>query len=162
MNRSTIALAVAILALITAAVIASVVGSRNQRPDSSTRAVAEVATTTTSTTMQLHNIRGTIELDLWRTLPDGSCQGDGGFDDIHAGANVTIEDENGRLVGAGAVSTGRIVNGGSCQLEFSTVGFVEEALFYTVYVGDRGGPTWSRRTLQFQSWEVALTLMANG
>lgn len=116
-----------------------------------------------------------------------ACRGGGGYDDQRAGAQVTVRNEAGDVIGIGRLSTGeygalrvdtgepisslgmwRTSNGtktddgdwayrGLCVFTF-TVELTEDSDFYEVQVADRNPLTHTRAELEAAGWEVALTL----
>ncbi len=91
------------------------------------------------------------------------CWGIGGYDDMAAGTQVTVRNENDALIAKGALSEGAISPRGptgtlpDCDFAF-TVRDVPNAAFYTIEVSHRGELTYSREEMEALDWEVAFTL----
>jgi hypothetical protein len=83
------------------------------------------------------------------------CTGEGGYSNIQGGANVTILDGSGTIIGVSTLDAGQ-GSSQACAFDFSAE--VKDADFYTVEVGGRGRPTYSRENLEAQDWVVILSL----
>ena len=109
-----------------------------------------------------HTVTGTLALSdsaSFSGLSTGdSCYGEGGYDDMHSGAQVVVEDETGKTLGTGELGTGTY-DGSSCDFAFSVAG-VSKASFYRVSAGNssRTGPQYSFADLSNRNWQVSLTL----
>ena len=97
---------------------------------------------------------GTISLWSGGTGPNDACRGTSGYSDINRGAEVTVFDADGTLVGAGNLETGtRDSPGGSCVFPF-TVDVDGGGDLFQVEVSDRGRLTFQRDELT----DIALEL----
>ena len=92
------------------------------------------------------------------------CAGEGGYDDIRPGAEVTVRDRTGAIIATSRLDWGvveRIIEGDPdrfyCRLPFS-VPDVPEADFYSIEVSRRGELTFSRDELEALDWQVAFEL----
>jgi hypothetical protein len=74
-------------------------------------------------------------------VPSGAtsedCTGYSGFEDITAGAGVTVYDSAGKVVASGALGTGK-PKGGACVFPVRVPDVPEGSKFYRVEVGHRG------------------------
>jgi hypothetical protein len=133
--------------------------------------------TTTTTPPEGHRIKGTLTLngtldedfiDLDAdpfdessndgSYPEGhSCGGTGGYDDIQAGLQVTVKNENGTVIGAGEFGSGTITMDGPCEFHFA-VPNVPKAAFYQIEAGRRGTLRYSFAQMQGNNWMVNFTL----
>lgn len=109
------------------------------------------------------------------------CRGTGGYDDFGPGMDVTVKNEDGKTIGNGSTRNAapevlaerlalgenfddraeaeEFVDSGSgaiCVVLFEAP--VEDAKFYEIEVGRRGGITHSKADLEDQQWYVSLTL----
>lgn len=87
---------------------------------------------------------------------DQPCAGSGGYSDIRDGAQVTVTDETGKLLGVGSLNEGVGVSG-SCLLTFDTIE-VPKAKFYSVEVSHRGKITDSFAEAKSQEFSFLVTL----
>ena len=129
---------------------------------------SEPTPTATPTAPPTRALNGTMTLDNG-FIPSGSdanakvgrnCRGEGGYDDIQEGTQVTVRDETDAIIGTGRLSQGKLTASGffgKCRFEF-TIRDVPEAGFYTIEVSRRGGLTYSAEELDGLSWMVAFTL----
>jgi hypothetical protein len=85
-------------------------------------------------------------------LPDGSCYGIGGYDDISSGLQVKVSNESGTVIATGALGQGEVIEGG-CRFYFS-VSDVPVAKFYRVEVGSRGELGYSYEQMKTAVWNV--------
>lgn len=73
---------------------------------------------------------------------EGPCTGDGGYDDLHAGATVTVTDADGSVVALGSLGSGRLQSDGSafppCVFPFTVSDVPAGFGFYGVEVSHRG------------------------
>jgi hypothetical protein len=101
-----------------------------------------------------HVVAGTLTF----TEPNPpSCDGQGGYADIRAGADLLVVDGGGATIGKGTLSQGTGIRGGGCVFSFLAEG-VPEAPFYSVRIGDRDGPTWTLEEMEALGWSVSLTI----
>lgn len=107
---------------------------------------------------QGHTIHGTMALHEDVGLGQGSCTGQGGYDDIHDGTAVVIKDESSKVLATGSLGSGTI-DSGVCLFHF-TVSGVPDANFYEVEVSHRGNVTYSKADIEKADWEVDLELGA--
>lgn len=87
-----------------------------------------------------------------------------GYTDIKVGTQIVVKDETGGILGTGSAIGGEVRGGGTydserdaCVWTFTVAG-LEDAEFYTVEAGRRGGPTYSRTDLETMDWTVALEI----
>lgn len=130
-----------------------------------------------------HEMKGLMQLFSAGNV-DGDiehCKGTGGYDDIDEGADVTIKDQDGKIVGTGRLRNGtkdevleRLVASGEkeegltdilddsdgivCVLLFEAD--VADADIYSIQVGNdtRGAITMSTKDLEESDWIVEVTL----
>jgi hypothetical protein len=93
-------------------------------------------------------LRGTMTLTSPTPLDSDhqACAGSGGFDDIVKGAAVTVYDDAGKVVGAGALGAGRYASEDStapCVFPVVVPGVPDGSRFYRVEVSHRGQVTVS-------------------
>ena len=125
-------------------------------------AAAVVALASSGSLTPHHTISGTFELlDTDQTFPSitvvgASCHGTGGYADIDAGAEVTLKDGDGKILGSTELSdgTGSVT---SCTFTFS-IADVPEVGFYSVEISHRGAITNSLAQMQANGWMFGLTL----
>jgi hypothetical protein len=137
------------------------------------------------------SIEGTIQLNsdedgVSRVSLEGDCEGDGGYSDLTAGAQVTVKDESGKVIGTGnlrpgtassidpsgdktaeslgttlavlrTVSAGLGIQSRACEFEF-TIEDVPRVDFYNLSIGRRDGPTYTFEEMERNGWEVALSI----
>jgi hypothetical protein len=89
--------------------------------------------------------------------PGESCSGLDGFDDITAGAEVSVKDETGKVVAVGNLGAGSRESIVICSFSF-TVNNVPVAKFYTVEITHRGGITYSYADLVSKGWHITVSL----
>lgn len=109
-----------------------------------------------------HTIAGTFDLLATdQTFPSiemvgSGCDGTGGYGDIAPGAQVTLKDGDGKILGSTSLSTGS-GSTSSCTFKFS-IANVPEVPFYSVEIGRRGAVTDSLAEMQATGWVFGLTL----
>ena len=94
------------------------------------------------------------------TVEDGTCSTSNGYDDVNAGASVTVYNAEGTIVATGTLGTGtghRETEAGGyyvgvCEFPFSIE--VPDSPFYQVEVSHRGRSTVERSGMH----DVSLTL----
>lgn len=75
----------------------------------------------------------------------------GGFDDMHAGAQVTVTDGNSNVIATSEITSGTLdVHG--CHFTYGVD--VPDADFYRITVSHRGELTYSRTDLESRGWQV--------
>lgn len=80
-----------------------------------------------------------------------TCAGDGGYDDIRAGAQVVVTDADGGTVALGELSQGRMdgsVPDATCQWRFTVADVPAGAGFYGVEVTHRGALQYTEQELR--------------
>jgi len=107
-------------------------------------------------------ISGTLTLRQMALRNTGPCSGDGGYDDIAAGAGVVVRNQAGSVI---ATST---LEGGHSELTSAGVGYychfdfhvinVPSAPFYSIEISHRGAITHSRAELAAEGWHLDITL----
>jgi hypothetical protein len=121
---------------------------------------------TTPTVPSVHTVTGSLVLsgDGAVNITFPTCAGAGGYDDIHSGASLTVLNEASTIIGTTSLAAGTWANRtdklaglAGCWFDF-TIPSVPEATFYTVKIGSRAGPSWSRADMETQSWKISLTL----
>jgi hypothetical protein len=117
--------------------------------------------------LQKHTISGTLALNYAGGLAfdDHDCVGVEGYDDISAGAAVTVTNQSGTIVGTGSLSSGtgsQPIDSGYdddnaiCTFRFTVA--VPKATFYKIAVSHRDGVTFSYDKLASSDWTAALSL----
>lgn len=112
------------------------------------------ATTTPTPTPDIITITGEIAISQYDSSVTGSnvldategqsCTGDGGYDDIRAGAQVVVTSD-GETVAVGELAGGRIRRAGAdCWFGFSVEDVPGDRGFYSVEVAGRGELTYPR------------------
>jgi hypothetical protein len=105
-----------------------------------------------------HTLEGKLSLfDTKFGTSIGSCTGEGGYDDIRAGAAVIVKDESGKVLATGSLGSGKITDPATCEFSFSLAD-VPDAKFYQIEVSHRGALTYSRDDLDKRGWKVEFTL----
>lgn len=104
------------------------------------------------------NVTGQLEMaDTSGTLPGALCAPSGaGYSDIHPGAQITVTDEAGRVLGLGQLEPGRAVPGGACVLPFTVRDVPADRPFYGVEIVHRGIVRYPAATVA--SGKVRVTL----
>jgi hypothetical protein len=80
--------------------------------------------------------------------PGGSCRGDGGYSDIHAGTQVTIADAAGSVVGTGRLGTGTASSSTTCEFTFTVADVPAGEDFYRLTISRRGTMTYTAEELE--------------
>jgi hypothetical protein len=84
------------------------------------------------------------------------CRGTGAYDDIKAGAEVTVKDESGKIIGTSQLTDQPIrVPEDKCVLDFKVTS-LPVADSYSIAVGRRGAITYSHADMQKAKWVVDL------
>jgi hypothetical protein len=105
-----------------------------------------------------HDIKGTFALtDSGKFTTGQICQGSGGYDDIQAGAQITVKDGSGKTLATGELVSGVADDADTCTFPFVVTG-VPGADFYAISVSHRGEITFSRSQMTSNGWSVGLTL----
>lgn len=81
------------------------------------------------------------------------CWGVGGYGDIQEGAEVTIRDGSGELIGSGNLDAGSTVGDGTCTFLWF-IDDVSEVDFYEIEVSSRGALTYSKAEMEEANWIV--------
>jgi hypothetical protein len=110
------------------------------------------------TTVASHALQGTLTLNAGDSRT-ATCEGTGGYSDIHPGTQVTVKDEAGVIVGSGTLgaASSPADTRYPCEYPFS-ISEVGPAKFYSVEVGKRGALTYSAADMDKMGWKVSLTL----
>ncbi len=89
-----------------------------------------------------------------------SCAGTGGYDDMTAGAPVTVKNEAGSVIGTGSLGQGvSDPNYPTVACDFSfTISDLADAKFYSVEVSHRGAINYSKADLDKAGWKISLSL----
>ena len=109
-----------------------------------------------------HTVSGTFGLlDSDASFPSittsgSGCQGTGGYADISPGAQVTLKDGDGKILGTTQLSTGSGTTT-ACLFTFA-IPNVPEVAFYSVEISHRGQVTNSLADLKSSGWTFSLTL----
>lgn len=99
-------------------------------------------------------VYGSLEMSIADTTYDSTgrtCAGDGGYDDIRAGAQVVVTDADGGTVALGELSQGRMDGSApyaTCQWRFTVADVPAGAGFYGVEVTHRGEMTFTEQELR--------------
>ena len=110
-------------------------------------------------------ISGTLLLEQRNYEEAGGCLsgGFGGYDDIHVGAEVIVENDAGKIIGTSELSSVEPVvlditvsRAEWCRFSFTVT--ASDAAFYQIKIGHRSGATYSRTDLAEKGWRVDLTL----
>lgn len=157
--------------LIAGAVIAFV--ATRDGADTAPAASPTPKTQSLSGSMTLFSDTGGVVVNGFPSNPDQAlgrqCWGSSGYDDIDAGADVTVTDESGTVIAVGALGPGEVVSfrAGNfltdfedavrCEFEFM-INDVPDAKFYGVEVSDRGELRYSRDELEANAWVIGLQL----
>ncbi len=118
-----------------------------------------------------------LDLDGNVSGTTGNCYGSGGYDDFGAGMDISIKNQDGKLIGSGSTLSyedllveypeyGKTVVGDSDLDDEAVIGCAvaalvpvsEEADFYEVSVGRRGTNSTSRKEMEKNDWRVQLSL----
>lgn len=118
------------------------------------------AAATASPTFTPPTIDGTLALKSSATgvTPDGACFGTGGYSDIVSGAQVTLTNESGTILGTAVLKPGTLKSVNECDLAFSFGPIPATAKFYSAQVANRGKITDSSSELRGVDWHFSLTL----
>lgn len=116
-----------------------------------------------------HTITGSVELgsngsgnsfdDNYSVIKVGGyeyCVGQDGFADLELDAQVVIMDGAGSTIAKGATGRGKPLSS-SCEFPF-TVRNVPDSDFYSITIGRREGPTYSREEMEQMNWNIALSI----
>ena len=92
----------------------------------------------------------------------GGCVGTGEYADIRIGMPITVEDDEGVLIGQAWLDPGEVTTHGprsspACSFAF-TVDNLAPATNYRIAPGDRDAVDVSLKQLQAAGWEIALTI----
>ncbi len=102
-----------------------------------------------------HQLRGTLLLFDSDTV-ENDCVGTGGYNDISAGAAVTVRNGSGDTLATGQLGNGEAIQGVGCTYKFVTE--VPDSEFYRVEVTHRGELEYSKAEMEQQDWKVEATL----
>ena len=96
-----------------------------------------------------------------RPVDGATCYGTGGYDDMSAGTQVIVSDQDGTTIGTSQLSGGEIVDAATnvvptCEWTFEVP--VEEAKFYDIEVSHRGSLQFSHEDMEEKDWKVSFTL----
>jgi hypothetical protein len=126
--------AVVLLVLLAAGGIAAVMLLRHRSAAPVVVSTAPAIVTVVGT-LTLADAGGVLNLD------DVRCSGMGGYSDIAEGAQVTVTDEGGTVLGVSQLSAGTLIGGGmtrSCDFAFTVNNVPAGHQFYGVSVSHRG------------------------
>jgi hypothetical protein len=115
----------------------------------------------TTTDPQLHAITGSFVLigtngEDFDSASEAGCWGTDGYQDIEDGAQVTVTNEAGTVIGNSALKDSEVISEG-CRFYFQVLN-VPRAKFYGIEVVRRGKVNFSHEELEAKSWNVELTL----
>jgi hypothetical protein len=113
-----------------------------------------------TSTAPAHTMMGTFTLGPSSSFIGGTdfCRGTGAYDDIKAGAEVTVKNESGKIIGTSQLTDQPIrVPEDKCVLNFQVTS-LPVADSYSIAVGRRGEMTYSYADMQKANWMVALTV----
>ncbi len=91
----------------------------------------------------------------------GACTGTGDYTNVRIGMPITVEAENGRLVGQGWLAAGQVTTDGeepACSFVFTVPGLAE-ATGYRINASDLESIDVTPEELQAEGWEVTLTIV---
>jgi putative hemolysin len=103
-------------------------------------------------TVTLADSDGVLNLD------DVHCEGMGGYDDMRAGAQVTVTDEHGTVIGDSTLPTGQMQGSGvtrQCVFTFTVDDLPKGRSFYGLTISHRG-------TTQVREWELGSVNLSLG
>lgn len=113
-----------------------------------------------------HDLRGSVTASDGITWKDQPVKGDECTSDsaaVEPGSSVTVEDEDGSIIGTGRVSPGRFLKSGDysssapCEFAF-TVTDLPDVEFYAVAIsGVAGEQTYSKADLEARNWRLELS-----
>jgi hypothetical protein len=98
-----------------------------------------------------HTLTGNITV-----IDTGDCTLSEGYDDIEAGLDVVVENDEGKTIGVGDLQEGEEKEYG-CDFAFEVVN-VEDSPIYSVSVGNRGTTRYDAEDMEDSGWTVDLTL----
>jgi hypothetical protein len=125
-----------------------------------------------SVTSGAHTITGKlVVIPYWNStvavnFPEGTtCSGNdntqsGGFDDIDAGAQITVKDNAGKIIAISSLGEGKVVKARSdnrCEFPIK-IENVPPSDFYSIEVGHRGSLTFSAQAMEKKGWTVQFEL----
>lgn len=103
-------------------------------------------------------VTGTFVLTDYETMQAG-CVGQGGYDDIAPGATVILTNQDGKILGSGALDGGTRHPGlGTCAYHFKISDVPKNEDQYAVEVTHRGKVVDSRAELARNNWNFELTM----
>jgi len=111
----------------------------------------------------LYRIAGTFELRgeanpdrlTFMATPFG-CITTGGYADIQVGAQITVTNQTGTIIGIGELEPIMLPNDERCVFTFTID--VPDAAFYALTMGRRGDQTYSKQDLEGAGWHVDLVI----
>jgi len=110
----------------------------------------------------LFRIAGTLEIlaaaddrPSFLSIPLGGCVTTGGYEDIKVGAQITVRDQTGTILGIGELEP---IYTDMFKCEFAFTIDVPDATFYTIEMGRRGELTYSKQDLEQADWHVDSTI----
>jgi hypothetical protein len=94
----------------------------------------------------------------WDTI-GGPCHGTGGYSDVVGGAQISVLNASGTIIGLGKLADGIGESTGfsPCILDFTVSGLPHTSI-YQLRVNQRGAPSYSFADLQRARWTIAMTL----
>jgi hypothetical protein len=112
-----------------------------------------------------HTLNGTLTLQDTSsvTVGEGKYEGvciaavDSGYTDIDDGAQVTVTNSKGKIIGASSLHAKGPTSDGECVWKFAVDG-IPDSDFYKVEVAHRGGLTFSKDEMTANHWKAQLTL----
>lgn len=123
-------------------VVAAICTGCASQPEPKAEAVRDALT---SAAPEPITFRGDVDITeplVVRTLPNNECEGTRPVQYLNEGAQVTVSDQAGVVVGAGVLTAGRTDAGAPCQFTFSFE--VKPADFYVARVAQSESLTFSR------------------
>lgn len=113
------------------------------------------ASTATHTGPKTITVHGTMTLDAFgsETVDGVTCGGSDGYDDIVAGADITITDASGKVVGSGHLPQGSATMGEDdeikrCVFDWKVKNVLLASKFYKVSIANRDAPTQTRKQMR--------------
>jgi hypothetical protein len=102
-------------------------------------------------------LHGTVILHSSSISHSGTkCSGTDGFDDLTAGAPVTVKNGSGSVIAAGSLDEG-VSDAMVCRFQF-TITNVPDAKSYLIGVTHRGPWTYSQDQLLTKDWTLLLSI----
>ena len=102
-------------------------------------------------------ISGVLDL-LDSETADAGCEGQGGYSDIDAGAQVVVRDGSGEILGSTNLGPGEVEDEVACIYEFLVIGVPDDRKQYVLEIGRRGQVVSSRAEMLADEWSFEVGL----